>query len=82
MTIWIILNFLQCFLILSTAWSKFSSKIKSSKGLKEARGILAAPNISSNAKKMLEDWHFEYKQVSPPNYIEKFNKKQKRLGEF
>jgi len=65
-----------------TQLRRYVEKIKASKGLKEVRGILAAPNISPNAKKMLEDWHFEYKQVSPPNYLEKFNKKQKRLGEF
>lgn len=65
-----------------TQLRRYVEKIKSSKGLKEVRGILAAPNISPNAKKMLEDWGFEYKQVSPPNHLEKFNKKQKRLGEF
>lgn len=65
-----------------TQLRRYVEKIKSSKGLKEARGILAAPKISPNAKKMLEDWKFEYKQVNPPKYREKFNKKQKKLGEF
>jgi len=65
-----------------TQLRRYVEKIKSSKGLKQVRGILAAPNISPNAKKMLEDWHFEYKQINPPKYLEKFNKKQKKLGEF
>lgn len=65
-----------------TQLRRYVEKIKSSKGIKEARGILAAPSISPNSKKMLEDWGFEYKQVSPPNYLEKFNKKQKRIEEF
>jgi len=66
----------------ATQLRRYVEKVKSSKGLKEVRGILAAPSISPNAKKMLEDWGFEYKQVNPPNHLEKFNKKQKRIGEF
>ncbi len=65
-----------------TQLRRYVEKIKASKGLKEVRGILAAPNISPNAKNMLEDWGFEYRHVHPPNYLEKFNKKQKKLEEF
>lgn len=65
-----------------TQLRRYVEKIKSSKGLKEVRGVLAAPSISPNAKSMLEDWGFEYRQVEPPSHLEKFNKKQKRLGEF
>ncbi|MDP2908509.1 MAG: endonuclease NucS [Nanoarchaeota archaeon] len=65
-----------------TQLRRYVEKIKSSKGLKEVRGVLASPSISPNAKKMLEDWGFEHRHVHPPKYLEKFNKKQKRLGEF
>lgn len=65
-----------------TQLRRYVEKIKSSKGLKKVRGILAAPNISPNAKKMLEDWSFEYRQINPPKYLKKFNKKQKKLKEF
>jgi RecB family endonuclease NucS len=65
-----------------TQLRRYVEKIKSSKGLEKVRGILAAPNISPNAKKMLEDWSFEYRNINPPKYMKKFNKKQKKLGEF
>jgi len=65
-----------------TQLRRYVEKIKSSKGLEKVRGVLAAPKISSNAKKMLEDWNFEYRKINPPKYLEKFNKKQKKLGEF
>ena len=65
-----------------TQLRRYVEKIKSSKGLDKVRGILAAPNISPNAKQMLEDWGFEFKIVTPPKHLEKFNKKQKKIGEF
>ena len=63
---------------------RYVEKIKKSKGLSDdkVRGILAAPKISPNAEKMLNDFGFEFKQVNPPKYRERYDKKQKRLGEF
>ncbi|MBI4447920.1 endonuclease NucS [Candidatus Woesearchaeota archaeon] len=61
---------------------RYVEKIKSSKGVKKVRGILACPKISPSAKKMLEDFGFEYAKINPPKYLEKFSKKQKALHEF
>ena len=65
-----------------TQLRRYVEKISSLKGLKKVRGILACPKISSNAKKMLEDFGFEYRQVRPPKYLLKFDQKQKKLGEY
>ncbi|MBU4501429.1 MAG: endonuclease NucS [Nanoarchaeota archaeon] len=65
-----------------TQLRRYVEKIKKNKGLEKVRGIIAAPDISANARKMLEDWGFEYKKADPPKYHGNFNKKQKKLGEF
>jgi len=52
------------------------------KGLKQVRGILAAPRITANAEKMLNDWGFSFVKVLPPKYLEKFNAAQSSLEEF
>ncbi len=65
-----------------TQLRRYVEKIKEMKGLKKVRGILACPKISANAKKMLEDWGFEYKMIEPPSYLETHKKGQKKLHEF
>ena len=52
------------------------------KGIKSVRGIIAAPKISPNSEKMLNDWGFTFVAIEPPKYREKFNKDQKSLGDF
>jgi RecB family endonuclease NucS len=61
---------------------RYVKKIKQLKGLKEVRGILACPKISPNALQMLKDHKFEWKQVSPPKYLQRYGKDQKKLGEY
>lgn len=63
---------------------RYVHKICQSKGIKEdqVRGIIAAPKISSNAKVMLEEQKYSFVSVSPPKYLERYDKKQKRLGEY
>lgn len=61
---------------------RYVERIKKSKGLKVVRGMIASPLISSNAKKMLEEFGFEHKQISPPKYMERYDKNQKRLDSF
>ena len=61
---------------------RYVEKIKSSKGVTFVRGILAAPKITANALKMLTDWGFEFKSITPPKYLEKFNRSQKTLINF
>ncbi|MEM4336788.1 MAG: endonuclease NucS [Candidatus Woesearchaeota archaeon] len=65
-----------------TQLRRYVEKIKELKGIKDVRGILACPKISANAKKMLEDWGFEYKLVEPPKYLEEHKRKQKKIYEF
>ena len=61
---------------------RYVKKIKKSKGIKKARGILAAPDITNNAKGMLHDLELEFKKVKPPKYLEEIDKKQKKIFEY
>ena len=61
---------------------RYVTKIKQLRGLDKVRGIIAAPEISQNTLQMLHDNGFEYKKISPPKYLERFNKSQKNLEEF
>jgi hypothetical protein len=65
-----------------TQLRRYVEKVMVSKGITKVRGILAAPKITDNAKKMLEDWGFEFKSISPPKYFEEYDKKQARLDTF
>lgn len=65
-----------------TQLRRYVEKIKDAKGVKEVRGIIAAPKISSNALKMLNDWGFEFKSINPPNYLERHAKQQTCLDGF
>ena len=61
---------------------RYVDKIKASKGIKTTRGIIAAPKITDNAHQMLKDWGFSFVSVSPPKYLERFNKNQRTLDIF
>ncbi|MBI2145684.1 endonuclease NucS [Candidatus Woesearchaeota archaeon] len=61
---------------------RYITKIKQLKGVDKVRGIVAAPEISANALQMLKDIGLEFRAISPPKYLERFNRGQKRLGEF
>lgn len=65
-----------------TQLRRYVEKMMVSKGVTKIRGILAAPKITENAKKMLEDWGFEFKVIKPPKYLEEFDKKQVKLDFF
>lgn len=61
---------------------RYVGKIKQLRGLVKVRGIIAAPEISPNTLQMLKDNGFEYRKISPPKYLERFNKGQKSIGEY
>lgn len=65
-----------------TQLRRYVEKIKESKGIQNVRGILAAPKITDNARKMLEDWGFKFISVNPPKYMEEYDKKQSKLDFF
>jgi len=65
-----------------TQLRRYVEKIMESKGIKNVRGVLAAPRITPNAEKMLKDWGFSFVEVSPPKYLEKFDKNQQSLHTF
>ncbi len=65
-----------------TQLRRYVEKMQASKGIKEIRGILAASKITNNAKKMLEDWGFQFKAIEPPKHLEKYKKGQKKLDNF
>jgi len=61
---------------------RYMTKIKQLKGVDNVRGIVAAPEISANALQMLKDFGLEYRSISPPKFLERFNRDQKKLGEY
>lgn len=65
-----------------TQLRRYVEKIKKSKGLEKVNGIIAAPKISANAKKMLEDWGFTFVKIEPPKYFEEKKKQQTKLHNF
>ncbi len=65
-----------------TQLRRYVEKIKDSKGINHVRGVLAAPKITTNALKMLQDWGFSFAEVMPPKYLEKFDKSQQKLDYF
>jgi len=65
-----------------TQLRRYVEKMMVTKGVTKIRGILAAPKITENAQKMLEDWGFEFKAIKPPKYLEEFDKKQSKLDFF
>ena len=65
-----------------TQLRRYVEKIMVSKGITKVRGILAAPKITENAEKMLNDWGFEFKSIKPPKYLEEYDKKQSKLDGF
>ena len=65
-----------------TQLRRYVEKMKQLKGIDTITGVLAAPNISFNAKKMLQDWGFSYKKINPPKRLEKYDKNQTSLDLF
>jgi len=65
-----------------TQLRRYVERLMVSKGITKVRGIIAAPKITPNAQKMLEDWGYSFVSVRPPKYLEDFNKKQSRLDNF
>jgi len=59
---------------------RYVKKIKQLRGLDSVRGIIAAPKISPNALQMLHDNNCEFRSVSPPKYLEKYDKFQQKLN--
>ncbi|MBI4143774.1 endonuclease NucS [Candidatus Woesearchaeota archaeon] len=65
-----------------TQLRRYVERIMDAKGLKNVRGILAAPRITDNAKKMLEDWGYSFVSVIPPKYLAEYSKSQSKLDEY
>lgn len=61
---------------------RYVERIKVDKGKEVVKGIIAAPSITQNAKKMLEDWGFSFVKVEPPMYLIPDREKQKNLKDF
>ncbi len=65
-----------------TQLQRYVEKMKSLRGISTVRGILACPKISPNALTMLQELGFEWRNVTPPKFQERFNANQKNLGDF
>lgn len=65
-----------------TQLRRYVERMKATKGIDQIRGIIAAPKITQNAQKMLEDWGYSFKAVKPPMYLERFDRSQTKLDTF
>lgn len=65
-----------------TQLRRYVERLMKSKGIDKVRGIIAAPSITPNAKKMLEDWGYKFAIVKPPKYLEEYDKSQTKLGGY
>lgn len=63
---------------------RYVEKVQDLKGVdvSQIRGVLAAPDIASNAEDMLADWSYEYVRVEAPNRQQRFKEKQQSLDDF
>ncbi len=61
---------------------RYVEKIMKSKGTENITGYIAAPDITKNALRMLNDWGFEYARVEPPNRLKEYRRKQEKLTKF
>ncbi len=61
---------------------RYVKKMKELRGINNIRGIIAAPKITPNAKDMLNNRGFEFCSLAPPNNFERYDKDQKKLGEY
>ena len=60
---------------------RYVERIKQSKGIQTVRGILASPNITPNAQKMIQDLGYNHVSIQPPKRQEKYNQPQQKLSE-
>jgi RecB family endonuclease NucS len=65
-----------------TQLRRYVERLKKQLGVVQVKGILVAPSITGNAKSMLEDWGFSFKQVQPPSHLAPMNKGQAKLKGF
>ncbi|MFC1723063.1 endonuclease NucS [Nanoarchaeota archaeon] len=67
-----------------TQLRRYVEKIAAAKGIElgKIKGIIAAPKITGNAEQMLNDWGYSFISVKPPNFHEKWDKKQSTLDAF
>ncbi|MDD5054181.1 MAG: endonuclease NucS [Candidatus Nanoarchaeia archaeon] len=65
-----------------TQLRRYVEKVKSSKGVSNVVGIIAAPSISPKALKMLTDWGFSYKQVNAPKNFKNDEISQEKINKF
>jgi len=65
-----------------TQLRRYVERVKKTRGVKKVIGVIAAPNISNNAAKMLNDWGFTYKSINPPDRFPEKEKSQRKIKEF
>jgi len=61
---------------------RYVEKFKKARGINNVKGVLAAPSITRNALKMLNDWGFSFKRVEPPMHLIGERMVQEKLSKF
>lgn len=63
---------------------RYVEKISDLKGIDNSRiqGVIAAPDITKNAKEMLLNWGFSFVSVEAPKRLERYRKNQKSILDF
>jgi endonuclease len=65
-----------------TQLRRYVEKVKSSKGINKVIGIIASPNISPRALKMLTNWGFKYKSINPPKKFKEEKQTQIKIDNY
>jgi len=63
---------------------RYIERLAKSKGIpiNTIKGVLAAPDITKNAKHMLKELSYKFKRIEPPAYMKRKKELQHRLGNF
>lgn len=65
-----------------TQLRRYVERLKEQLGVVLVKGVLVAPSITGNAKSMLQDWGFTFKEVQPPAHLSPMRKGQAKLKGF
>jgi hypothetical protein len=63
---------------------RYIERLAKSKGIsvKKIKGIVAASDITKNAKHMTKELGYKFKKIDPPSYMKRKKEKQNKLGKF
>ncbi len=65
-----------------TQLRRYVKKMMQLRGTQNVTGVMAAPAVTPNAMELLKEWGYAWARVEAPKRMERYDKSQKRLGEY